>query len=46
MSCQLTRREIERLAFLDGREKLAELQTDFAEKCGKPFGLERELKEA
>ena len=27
--------------FLDGREKLAELQTDFAEKCGKPFGLER-----
>ena len=28
-------------AFLDGREKLSELQTDFAEKCGKPFGLER-----
>jgi cation transport regulator ChaB len=27
--------------FLDGREKLSEMQTDFAEKVGKPFGLER-----
>jgi hypothetical protein len=27
--------------FLDGREKLSELQTDFAEECGKQFGLER-----
>ena len=27
--------------FLGGREKLSELQTDFAEKCGKPFGLIR-----
>jgi hypothetical protein len=27
--------------FLGGREKLADLQTDFAEKCGKPFGLVR-----
>lgn len=28
-------------AFLDGREKLSLMQTDFAEKCGKPFQLER-----
>jgi Plasmid recombination enzyme/Toprim-like/Protein of unknown function (DUF3991) len=27
--------------FLDGRTKLSEMQTDFAEKCGKPFRLER-----
>lgn len=27
--------------FLGGREKLANLQTEFAEKCGKPFGLMR-----
>jgi hypothetical protein len=27
--------------FLDGREKLSELQTDFAEKCGKDFNLQR-----
>lgn len=27
--------------FLDGREKLTKLQTEFAEICGKPFGLER-----
>jgi hypothetical protein len=28
-------------AFLDGREKLSLMQTDFAEKVGKPFQLER-----
>lgn len=27
--------------FLGGREKLSDLQTDFADKCGKPFGLVR-----
>lgn len=27
--------------FLDGREKLAQLQTEFAENCGKKFNLER-----
>ncbi len=27
--------------FLDGREKLSQLQTEFAETCGNPFGLER-----
>lgn len=27
--------------FLDGREKLTQLQTEFAEICGKPFNLER-----
>jgi hypothetical protein len=27
--------------FLGGRKVLADLQTDFAEKCGKPFGLVR-----
>jgi len=27
--------------FLDGREKLTELQTDFAENCGEKFNLER-----
>lgn len=27
--------------FLDGRTKLSEMQTDFAEKVGRPFGLDR-----
>lgn len=27
--------------FLDGRKKLSEMQTDFAENCAKEFGLER-----